>query len=250
MGFDCRTKHQPYLLPVHSSQRQHHSFLTSPILPALHPSATTAYNAPTTLTFLPANRCHVTVNLHCIYVTFYKLHCPWSQVINTGQGNWMLIGETIDQSPEKIVSDWFDYPSHIDKQACRKRGDNRRLTASIHHHYYWSFVKSEGPVPAEWPRMMRLGNKIHLFLLFPQMASLHTCHFQILSVKRIDWHNNLTKELFFNRVPFVLCQVSIVNRFSSYSTCILVKSVESLLLFVWAAAQIDNKDRRNIIILE
>lgn len=70
--------------------------LTSPILPALHLAATTAYNAPTTLPFLPANRCHVTVNLHCTYVTFYKLRCPWSQVINIGQGNWMLIEETID----------------------------------------------------------------------------------------------------------------------------------------------------------
>lgn len=42
-------------------------------------------------------------------------------MINTSQGNWMLIGETIDQSPEKIVSEPFDDPSHIDKQARRKR---------------------------------------------------------------------------------------------------------------------------------
>ncbi len=78
--------------------------VTSLILPALHPTATTAYKTPTALTFLPANRCHATVNLHCTYVTFYKLHCPWSQVINTGWSNWMLIGETIDQCPEKLVT--------------------------------------------------------------------------------------------------------------------------------------------------
>lgn len=75
--------------------------LMSVILPALHPAATAAYDAPAALTFLPANRCHATVNLHCAHVTFCKLRCPWSQVINTGRGNWMLIGETIDQSQRK-----------------------------------------------------------------------------------------------------------------------------------------------------
>lgn len=59
----------------------------------------------------------VTVHLHCPGVTFYKLRCPRSQVIHTGRGNWMLIAENIDQSPEKIVSKWLDDPSHIDKQA-------------------------------------------------------------------------------------------------------------------------------------
>lgn len=58
-------------------------------------------NDPTTLTFPGANRCHVTVNLHCAYVTFYRLRSPWFQVINTSLSNWMLIGGTIDQSPEE-----------------------------------------------------------------------------------------------------------------------------------------------------
>ena len=146
--------------------------LTCPILPALHLAATTAYNAPTTLTFLPDNRCHVTVNLHCTYVTFYQHHCPWSQVINTGRDNWTLIGETIDQSPKKIVSEWFDDPSLIDKQAYRKRE-----TIAIWPRPFIIIVigGSWRPVlPGESLSMMGLWNKIHLFLCFRGMASLHS----------------------------------------------------------------------------
>lgn len=86
----------------------------------LCPAATMDYRPPTTLTSRLVDRCHVTVNLHCTYVTFHKLHCSWFQTINTSLGNWMLIGRTIDQSPEKIVIEWFDDPSHIDEQVCRK----------------------------------------------------------------------------------------------------------------------------------
>lgn len=93
----------------------------SVILPALQPAATAAYDAPTTLSSPPANRCHATVNLHCTYVTFCKLRCPWSRVINIGRGNWMLIGGTIDQSSGENSEERFDDPSHIDKQTCGPR---------------------------------------------------------------------------------------------------------------------------------
>lgn len=112
--------------------------LTAPILPALHPAATTASNAPTALTFLPADRCHVTVNLHCTYVTFYKLHCPCAQVINTGRGNWMLIGETIDQSPEKTVGS--DLMIHLILLSRRVGGGRQSPCDSKHSSSLWPVV--------------------------------------------------------------------------------------------------------------
>lgn len=138
---------------------------------------------------------HATVNLHCTHVTFCKIRCPWSQVINTGQGNWMLIGETIDQSLEKIVrSDLMIHLILISRHVKKGERDNRHLTASIHHHYYWLFVEAEGPVIlAECPCMMPLGNKIHLSLflsVFPQTVSRHV-------VFKWKWWTAVTFVLFY-----------------------------------------------------
>lgn len=105
--------------------------LTSQILPALDPTGTTAYTAPAALTFPPANRCRVTVNLHCAYVTFEKLHCPCSCLINSSRGNWMLIGQTIDQSTEKPVREQFDDAANIDKQEGARQSLGDRNNSSL-----------------------------------------------------------------------------------------------------------------------
>lgn len=105
--------------------------LTSQILPALDPTGTTAYTAPAALTFPPANRCRVTVNLHCAYVTFEKLHCSCSRLINSSRGNWMLIGQTIDQSTEKPVREQFDDAANIDKQEGARQSLGDRNNSSL-----------------------------------------------------------------------------------------------------------------------
>lgn len=48
-----------------------------------------------------AGRWRSTVNLHRAQATFPGPARPWSQVINTRPGNWMLIEGTIDQRRKK-----------------------------------------------------------------------------------------------------------------------------------------------------
>lgn len=140
---------------------------------------------------------HVTVNLHCTYVTFYKLRRPWSQVINTSRGNWMLIGETIDRRPEKTVRHGLMIHLILISKHVGKRGDNGHLTASIHHRYYWVFVMAEGPViPAGCPCVKRLGNKIHLFLCFSPTHSFPD------PVQRVS-DDDSTEKLFLSHVYII-----------------------------------------------
>lgn len=76
-------------------------------------------------------------------MTFSKLRRPRSQVINTGGGNWMLIGGTIDQSLDKPARSPLMIRLILMSRKQEER-DTRRLTAPIRHHYYGLFVEAEG----------------------------------------------------------------------------------------------------------
>lgn len=149
-----------------------------------------------------------TVNLHCAYVTFLKRRRPRSQVINPAQGNWMLIGETIDHKPAWIVRSNIDDSSHIDKRPRRMRA--RETIATRPHPFIIVMIGLRRQrVLSAWLNVLvqcLLGGRIHLsFHFHSALASSHTATFTRsrgtmegqFSTKQAVWAEKITSVCMF-----------------------------------------------------